>query len=76
MPIKEKIIELMSTKEYKPMLKEELVFVFGIRGKEEKDFYKILNSLEKEGLIVRNKDDRYILINNEYMAIGRIEANE
>lgn len=76
MPIKEKIIELMSTKEYKPMLKEELAFVFGIRGKEEKDFYKILTSLEKEGLIVRNKDDRYILINNEYMAIGRIEANE
>lgn len=76
MPIREKIIELMSSSEYKPLLKEEIAFVFGINRKEEKDFFKVLNSLEKEGLIVKNKDDRYILTNNEYMVIGRIEANE
>ncbi len=76
MPIREKIIELMSSSEYKPLLKEEIAFVFGINRKDEKDFFKVLNSLEKEGLIVKNKDDRYILTNNEYMVIGRIEANE
>ncbi|TFZ41204.1 ribonuclease R [Soehngenia longivitae] len=76
MPIKERIIETMSSKEYKPLLKEELAFIFGINRKDEKDFFKILSSLEKEGLIVKNKEDRYILINNEHMAIGKIEANE
>ena len=63
MPIKERIIEMMSSKEYKPLLKEELAFIFGINRKDEKDFFKILSSLEKEGLIVKNKEDRYILIN-------------
>jgi len=41
MSIREKIIELMETKKYKPMLKEELAVYFDIDKKDVKSFYGI-----------------------------------
>ncbi|HEY8361996.1 MAG TPA: ribonuclease R [Tissierellaceae bacterium] len=76
MSIREKVIELMQTKKYKPMIKEELAVFFDIDRKDLKDFYKVLESLEKEGLIVKTKNEKYVLIDNDYLVVGTIEGNE
>ncbi len=76
MSIRESIIELMEEKKYKPMLKEELALHFNIGRKDFKDFFKVLETIEKEGLIIRNKNDRYGLIDNKYLVVGTIEGNE
>ncbi len=76
MSIREKIIELMETKKYKPMLKEELAVYFDIDKKDVKSFYEVLESLEREGLIIRTKNEKYALIDNDYLVVGTIEGNE
>ncbi|MBC8591438.1 ribonuclease R [Wansuia hejianensis] len=76
MSIREKIMELMNSKDYKPMLKEELFIKFDIPIEFRKEFYKILNGLEKEGLIVKTTNDRYGPINTDYLVIGKLEGHE
>ena len=61
MSIRENIVEFMETKEYKPMLKEELAIEFGIEKGDTKEFYKVLEGLEKEGVLIRNNKDKYIV---------------
>src|SRR5699024_9153153 len=76
MNIREKIVELMSSKDYKPMLREELLAYFDIGMEFRKEFYKILNSLEKEGLIVKVGKERYRSVDNQYLIVGRLEGHE
>ncbi len=76
MSIRELIIKLMEEKKYKPMLKEELAIYFNIGKKDFKDFFKILDNLEKDGLIIKTKNDRYSLIDGDYLVAGTIEGNE
>lgn len=76
MSIRERIVELMESKKYRPMLKEELAVYFDIDKKDIKSFYKILESLEKEGLIIKTKNEKYALIDNDYLVVGTIEGNE
>ncbi|WP_422484302.1 ribonuclease R [Gudongella sp. DL1XJH-153] len=76
MILREEIIKLMESKKYKPLLKEELAARFNIGKKEQKDFFKILDDMEKEGLILKARNDRYGLINPEFLVIGRLEGNE
>lgn len=76
MALREEIIKLMESKKYKPMLKEELAVKFGIGKGEHKEFYKVLNDMEKEGRILKALNNRYGLINSEYLVVGQLEANE
>lgn len=76
MSIRERIMELMETKKYKPMLKEELAVFFDIDKKDIKDFYKVLESLEKEGIIIKTKNEKYALIDNDYLVVGILEGHE
>ena len=76
MSIRETIVELMEEKKYKPMLKEELAVYFNIGKGEAKEFYKVLDSLEREGLIIRNNNDKYGLINSDYLVVGMLQGNE
>ncbi|MFA5577395.1 MAG: ribonuclease R [Tissierellaceae bacterium] len=76
MSIREEIIELMKTKKYKPKLKEELAIYFDLEKKEFKDFFSILEGLEKEGLLIKTKNERYVLIDNDYLVVGKVEGNE
>ena len=48
--IKEKILEIIENS--KPRTKDELARLFKIKNKEKKDFLKILEALEEEGLIL------------------------
>ena len=74
--MRETIIEFMEQPKYKPMLKEELAIAFKIDKKDQKEFFKALEGMEKEGSILKARNDRYGLLNNEYLAVGILEGNE
>ncbi len=74
--IRQKIIELMEDKYYEPMLREEIANTFQIDRKGEKEFFKVLESLENEKLIIKNIDNKYYLGNDESVIIGTLDANE
>ena len=76
MTMRETIIEFMEQPKYKPMLKEELAIAFKIDKKDQKEFFKALEGMEKEGSILKARNDRYGLLNNEYLAVGILEGNE
>lgn len=76
MSIREKIMEFINSKDYKPMIKEEILVRFGIDYGSRKEFYKILDSLEKEGLLIKTINERYAPINNEYLVVGVLEGHE
>lgn len=76
MSIREKIMEFINSKDYKPMIKEEILVRFGIDYDSRKEFYKILDSLEKEGLLIKTINERYAPINNEYLVVGVLEGHE
>lgn len=76
MSIRESLVQLMEEKNYKPLLKEELAAHFNIEKKDIKDFYKAVEGLEKEGVIIRSNKERYGLINSEYLVVGKLEGNE
>ncbi|MCK9443191.1 MAG: ribonuclease R [Tissierellaceae bacterium] len=76
MSIREDIIEVMKGKKYKPKLKEELAIYFNLGQKEFKDFFNILEGLEREGVVIRTKNEKYVLIDNDYLVVGNIEGNE
>ena len=54
MSMREIIVEFMKQPKYKPMLKEELAISFKIDRKEQNDFFKVLESMEKEAWMVRS----------------------
>lgn len=76
MSIRENIIEFMEAKEYKPMIKEEMAVSFEIPKGDTKEFYKILDSLEKEGVIIKNNKEKYGLIKSDYLVVGKLQGNE
>lgn len=76
MTIREKVLAFVNSKEYKPMIKEEILAKFDIDVSAKKEFYKILDSLEKEGLIIKTGKEKYTSINKDYLLVGRLEGNE
>lgn len=59
MGIKETLLSFMREEAYRPMDIQELVSVFDINPDEYKSFKKVLKTMEKEGLIVRTKKDKF-----------------
>ncbi len=76
MGIRRNIIKFMEEKSYKPMLKEEIGIRFGLEGKELNALYNALDDMEKEGVIIRNRNERYGLIDKMSLAVGKLEGNE
>ena len=76
MSIREHIIEFMEENNYKPMIKEELAVNFDIGMGDAKEFYKVLDALEKEGVLIRNNKDKYGLIKSDYLVVGRLQGHE
>lgn len=76
MNIRDVIVEFMESKEYRPMLREELLIYFNIEKNESKDFFKVLEGLEKDGILVRNQNNRYGLLNSDYLVVGKLEGHE
>jgi len=76
MGIKSNIIDFMEEKLYKPMLKEELAIQFGIEGPEIREFYRILEEMENEGIIIQTKNGRYALVSKLNLIVGKLEGNQ
>lgn len=75
MGIRKNIIKFMEEKLYKPMLKEELAIQFGLEGKEMITFYEVLEDMEKEGIIIKTRNDRYGLMDKMNLVVGKLEGN-
>lgn len=76
MTVRTKIVDMMKEKDYRPMLREELAIKFGIEKKDMDSFFKILVGLEKEGLIIKAKNERYGLVDSDYLITGKLEGHE
>lgn len=76
MSIREEIISLMEDKNYKSLLKEEIAAYFDIEKEDIKEFNKIIDSLEKEGVILKSDKEKYSLTNSDYIVVGKLEGNE
>ncbi len=76
MTIKDEIEKLMGAKKYKPLLREEIAHKLGIGKREYKEFFSILDDLEKEGIILKATNNRYGLLNDEYLVVGKLESHE
>ena len=59
MGIKQTVLSFMREEAYRPMDIQELVSVFDINPNEYKSFKKVLKAMEKEGLIVKTKKDKF-----------------
>jgi len=76
MGIKRNIINFMEEKLYKPMLKEELAIKFGLEGKEINAFFRVLEEMEKEGIVIKTRNERYGLVHRMNLIVGKLEGNE
>ena len=76
MKIKNNIVDFMEEKLYRPMTREELAKSFEIDRDEAKVFYDILDTMEKEGTIVKTRNQRYGLPHKMNLIIGILEGNE
>lgn len=76
MNIRDAIVKFMESREYRPMLREELSIHFEIDKSESKEFFKVLEGLEKDGILVRNQNNRYGLLNSDYLVVGKLEGHE
>lgn len=74
--IREKILEFMKEPGYKPMLKEQILVAFNLGKKDKKDFYKILDELEKEGILIKSRDERYNILDSEFLIVGNLQGHE
>ncbi|GAA0076703.1 ribonuclease R [Clostridium sp. CTA-5] len=75
MTIKETLISFMKEPAYNPMTIEELAIVFDIKSHEYGAFKKTLKTMEDEGLIVRNKKNKYIIPERVGLLTGKLQAH-
>lgn len=75
MKSKEEILEFMNESVYKPMPVDELIEVLGIQKDEKKEFEKYIEEMENEGLIFKNRRNRYGVPERMNLAVGRLQGN-
>lgn len=72
----QEILSFMQETAYKPMTYQELEKHFGVGNANEfKEFLKILNHLEQEGLILRTRNDRYGVPERMNLIRGKLQAH-
>ncbi|UJF33051.1 ribonuclease R [Paenibacillus hexagrammi] len=70
------ILSFMQETAYKPMTYQELEKHFGVENATDfKEFLKILNNLEQEGLILRTRNDRYGVPERMNLIRGKLQAH-
>ncbi|MGM9934745.1 ribonuclease R [uncultured Clostridium sp.] len=83
MGIKQTLVSFMKEPAYSPMGIEELVAVFDIKPNEYNAFKKTLRVMEREGLIMRTKKDRFVIADgsnnhsdsDENLIVGTLQAH-
>ncbi|MBX7386103.1 ribonuclease R [Clostridium chauvoei] len=76
MGIKQTVLSFMREEAYRPMDIQELVTVFDINPDEYKPFKKALKAMEKEGLIVRTKKDKFALPERLGLITGKLQVHQ
>ncbi len=76
MNIKKVLLEFMREKAYKPMDIQELAQVFNIEKNEYKSFKKVLKTMEREGLIIRTRADKFGLPKKMGLVAGKISVHQ
>lgn len=76
MGIRNNLIKFMEEQSYRPMLKKELADEFKLKGKELDTLYKTLEDMEKEGIIIKTRNNLYGLVDKMGLIVGRLEGNE
>jgi len=76
MGIKETLLSFMKDKTYSPMSIEGLAKVFKIYKDEYKSFKKVLKTMEKEGLIIRNSKDKYMVPKESGLIMGKLQVHQ
>ena len=75
MGLKHTLLDFMREEAYRPMDIQELAMVFNIDHDEYKPFKKALKTMEKEGLIVRTKREKYALPERIGLITGKLQAH-
>jgi ribonuclease R len=76
MGIKQTLLSFMREEAYRPMDIQELVSVFDINPDEYKSFKKVLKSMEREGLIVRTKKDKFGVPERLGLITGKLQVHQ
>ncbi|MBU8906690.1 ribonuclease R [Desertibacillus haloalkaliphilus] len=72
----DKVLSFMREEAYKPLTVTELEEAFQITDSSEfKDFVKVLNHMEDEGLIVRTRSNRYGVPEKMNLVKGKVQGN-
>lgn len=75
MNTKEKLVEFMKEQAYKPLKSKELAKIFDIHKNDMKDFSKLLKEMEKEGYVIRTREDTYGIPSKMNLIVGTLQGN-
>lgn len=75
MSLRENILDFMREQAYKPCNRQELSEIFGVSKIEYKSFKKLLNEMEKNGDIVKNRTSHYGVPERMGLIIGKLQGN-
>ncbi|MDD7794793.1 ribonuclease R [Clostridium sp. 'White wine YQ'] len=75
MGIKETVLGFMKEQAYRPMDLQELSEVFDIKRDEYKAFKKCIKTMEKEGLVIRNKKDKFGVPDRMGLITGKLQVH-
>lgn len=76
MGIKQTLLSFMREEAYRPMDIQELVSVFDISPEEYNSFKKVLKTMEREGLIVRTKKEKFGVPERLGLVSGKLEVHQ
>lgn len=75
MSAKQKLLKYLDEEAAHPQTVEELLTAFRISRSQKKDFMKLLKEIEKEGLVVKTRRNRYGVPHRMNLVVGYIQGN-
>ena len=75
MNTKDKIGEFMKEKAYKPLTAQELLEEFDISNQDRERFLNLLAKMEQDGLIIKNRKERYGVPERMDLVVGRLQGH-
>src|SRR5690554_1822024 len=76
MGAKDKLLDFMRNKAYRPLTEKELMREFNVPGDQRELMSKLLKELVKEGAIYKSSSGRYSLPEKMDLIVGRIDGNQ
>lgn len=73
--IKDKILAFMREEAYKPMMLEELSSIFNVNRNDLKEFTKVLEEMEVEGLIIKTRKNKYGVPERMNLIVGKLQGH-